>query len=80
MQDENDAADHQDQAELTKSVVVAAVLGARIKVGSYDGEGDHDAEMNKLAYSFIERIDSKSDVVEDDLKPGKPEDGEEAHI
>lgn len=80
MQDENDAADYQDQAELTKSGVVAAVFGARIKLGSYDGKGDHDAEMNKLACSFIERVDSKPDIVKDDLKPGEPEDGEEAHI
>ena len=80
MQDENDAADYQDQAELTESGVVTAVLGARIELGSYDGKGDHDTEMNKLACSFIERVDSKPDIVENDLKPGEPEDGEEAHI
>lgn len=80
MQDEDDAADYQDQAELTESSVVAAVRGAWIKLGSYDGKGDHDAEMNKLACPFIEGVDSKPDIIEDDLKPGEPENREEAHI
>lgn len=79
LEDENASADYHDQAELTESLVVPD-LGARIKLGSYDSKGDHNAEMNELACSFIQRINSKPDIIEDNLKPGEPENGEEAHV
>ena len=53
---------------------------AGIEAGADDGEGDHGAEMNDFAEAFEEGVAAEADVVEDDLEPDEPEDGEEADI
>ena len=47
---------------------------------SHNGKTDHDAKMDKLAYPLIEGVDAESYIIQNYLKPGEPEDGEEAHV
>lgn len=51
-----------------------------IKVCAYYCITDHDAEVEEFAYSLKERVDPESDVVEDYLQPGEPQDGEKANV
>ncbi len=84
LKEKNETADDQDQAKLSKGdeVVVggAIALGAWIEFRSDHGKTDHDTEVNELADPLKEGVDAKADIVKDDLKPGEPENGEEAGV
>lgn len=59
--------------------VVFSNIGG-IKVCAHDGITDHDAKVDELAYSLEKGIDAESDVVEDHLQPGEPQDGKKANV
>lgn len=59
-------------------VVFGDVRG--IKFCAHDGITDHDAEVDEFAYSLEDRVDAESDVVQDYLQPGEPQDGEKANV
>ena len=79
LNDEYDSADYQDQGELAESDVVISNVGG-IKFCAHDGITDHDTKVDEFAYSLEEGVDPKSNVVEDYLKPGEPQDGKKANV
>lgn len=76
---ENDLADHQDDCELAERAVSLTGLG-RIKGSADNGESDHDAEMESLAGPFENAVDTKSDIIQRDLEPVEPEEGEKSNV
>lgn len=64
---------------MAEGCVVVENIGG-IKVYADNGITDHDAEVNEFTDSLKKRVDAESDIVEDYLQPGEPQNGEKSNV
>ena len=79
LSDEDELADHEYEGELAEDIIFLA-SNAGIKVCPDHGECDHDAEMEGFAGTFEDAVDTETNIVESDLQPVEPEEGEETNV
>ena len=79
LNDENNTADHEDHTDLLESVELRSSITG-IEFGTHDCKGYHDPQVQGFAGTLKDGVDSEADIVESDLEPIEPEEGEEADV
>lgn len=77
--DQDDPADHHDQAELPHADV-GSFRAAGVETIANNGETDHDAKVKEFTEALKQGIDTESDIVDDNLEPSEPKQDKETNV
>jgi hypothetical protein len=79
LQAQHDSADHQYEREGAECPEIGLLL-IWVPLRSYDGESNHDAELEGFARSFEDAVGKETYVIKRDLVPSEPKDAKETDV
>jgi len=77
--EQSETGHHEHETERFVYLVVGDVL-AGFPLGTDNSESDHDTEVDEFSYTLEDRVGTEAHIVQRDLVPCQPEEGEEANV